>query len=115
MIVALFRCLVLPHYLRPFSSPSLPPLLLSSLVQEKREKGGKKDEEYTEKKKRRKKKKIVRNNAGALPASTQPFKPWPLFEVITHWKKKRVNGRPGGVASAGTPEDRGAGSRLKEG
>lgn len=51
MIVALFRCLVLPHYLRPFSSPSLPPLLLSSSVQEKREKGGKKDEEYTEKKK----------------------------------------------------------------
>lgn len=88
MIVALFRSSLLS---RPFSSP-LPPLLLSPSVQEEREKGMRKEGRNTV---------VVCNDARASTCLPQPVNRGRSLRSL-HIAKKRVNGRSGGAASAGT-------------
>lgn len=87
MIVALFRSSLLS---RPFSSP-VPPLLLSPSVREEREKGMR----------RKGRNVVVCNNARASTCLPQPVNRGRSLRSL-HIAKKRVNGRSGGAASAGT-------------
>lgn len=88
MIVALFRSSLLS---RPFSSP-VPPLLLSPSVQEEREKGMRREGRNTV---------VVCNDARASTCLAQLVNHGRSLRSL-HIAKKRVNGRSGGVASAGT-------------
>lgn len=92
MIVALFRSSLLS---RPFSSP-VPPLLLSPSVQEEREKGMRREGRNTV---------VVCNDARASTCLPQPVNRGRSLRSL-HIAKKRVNGRSGGAASAGTSKGR---------